>query len=381
MADYRDFKNSFPSLSSQLAVPDHLQSVWSTSINSDYSRFTDSLQQLRGLDFAMHEWGSTASLLAETYFDRQKHLALSSLAHISSPLSDLAQRGIYALDRLATEQSSYTIGKFSGIAAEHSRLTDHVATIASDSAIRMSSLLTGMTALSQLERYDQSGLRTPYHDLISQQSTLSNLGVGVIESWATHASLNTYANAWLNYAPVVEPYSSAHAIAVFAPSPVELPIDDEAEEALTDAVDGIMERLASVDRALLEPYGGARAGLYRQDTDWRRQVASSARELMTHLLRKLAPDDKLNAFFTDPSSRKVDGEFTRKAQLEFIFRDIATGSYAIMAEKDIDLVLATFFPTNEVVHSLVTPLDERQMVVLIRRIEGCVSVVLAAGGY
>ena len=103
--------------------------------------------------------------------------------------------------------------------------------------------------------------------------------------------------------------------------------------------------------------------------------------MFDHLLRQLAPDTSLHSFFDDPSKEMADGEFRRNARLRYIFRDVGTGSYAKMAEQDIKIAEATFFPSNAVVHELGSALSEHQMRVLWRRIQGCVSVVLEAAGH
>ena len=76
----------------------------------------------------------------------------------------------------------------------------------------------------------------------------------------------------------------------------------------------------------------------------------------------------------------IDGDFKRNARLRYIFREIATESYAKMAEQDIKLAEATFFPSNDIVHKL-SSLSEHQMRVFCRRVQGCVSVVLEVAGY
>ena len=92
-------------------------------------------------------------------------------------------------------------------------------------------------------------------------------------------------------------------------------------------------------------------------------------------------DSDLRSFLEDPESDMVNREFKRNARLRYIFREVATGSYAQMAEQDIKLAEATFFPSNDIVHRLSSPLSEKQMRVFWRRIQGSVSVVLEAAGY
>ena len=140
-------------------------------------------------------------------------------------------------------------------------------------------------------------------------------------------------------------------------------------------------RLTLVHADLVVPFLGAVDALKSRNPDRARHVGASLRSLGEHLLERLAPDAVLNGFFPSPAEHKENGKFTRRARLQFVFREVNGGGYAMMAEQDMDLMLATFFPENAAVHRLVPTLDDRELNVLVRRVEGCISVVLAAAGY
>ncbi len=189
---------------------------------------------------------------------------------------------------------------------------------------------------------------------------------------------------WLQQAPSVEQYTAGRALAIAAGSGSDVlreNRDPQAEDLLEQIGDELEARLASLDPSFVGPYRGAHAALLDRRPDWPRHVASSLRELVDHLLRRLAPNAELERFLPDPGDLFQNGEFTRKAQLRYIFRNIAVGEYEIMAAKDIDLTLATFYPANATVHTIVSPLNPDQIMVFWRRVQGCVSTVLQAGGY
>src|SRR5207249_457412 len=126
---------------------------------------------------------------------------------------------------------------------------------------------------------------------------------------------------WLQHAPSIEQYTAARAFAVVAGSGPEVlreSVDPEAEAVLQRVGDELETRLASLDAAFVQPYRGAHAALTDRRPDWQRHVATSLRELVDHLLRRLAPDGELATFFANPGDLFQNGEFTRKAQLRFI---------------------------------------------------------------
>ncbi len=216
----------------------------------------------------------------------------------------------------------------------------------------------------------------------SSLTGLSALGSSVYNWYTSFATFDP--NSLLCRAPTIEPYTATFATAVVAG------VDESVLEALRapstdDYIDGLgnslNERLAHVSTDLVEVYLEFVNATKLHHHGWVRHATISLRTLFDHLLRYLAPDIKLVEYFANPEVEKIDGEFTRNARLRYIFREVAVGEYAKMAEQDIKIAEATFFPANSVVHTLASKLSERQVRVLHRRIEGCVSVVLEAAGY
>lgn len=189
------------------------------------------------------------------------------------------------------------------------------------------------------------------------------------------------ASCFLFQAPTIQPYAAARATAVFAG--IDEGILDRlavpAADAVLDEIGGNLEsRLGEVDPDLPRVYREGIAAIESAHQGWIRHAMVSFRTLFQHLLRLLAPDSDLRSFFEDPADHMIDGEFTRKAQLRYIFRDLATDAYARLAEQDIEYAQATFFPMNDEVHELASALSDQQVLVLCRRIQGCISVVLEA---
>lgn len=214
-------------------------------------------------------------------------------------------------------------------------------------------------------------------------STLNVLASAIYQEYAALQSIDT--RSFLFHAPTVEPYAAAQATGLL------IGVDDavlralrvESTEVLLDELgDDFQSRLEAVSPELADVYREGLAAMESRHHGWIRHAGVSFRTMFVHLLRQLAPDATLHSYYSDdPTKEMIDGEFTRDAQLRYIYRDVAIGSYAKMAEQDIKLAEATFFPANEVVHRLESPLSEHQMRVLWRRIQGSASVVLEAAGY
>ncbi|MDP8212113.1 MAG: hypothetical protein P9X22_02325 [Candidatus Zapsychrus exili] len=185
-------------------------------------------------------------------------------------------------------------------------------------------------------------------------------------------------------APTIEPYAAISAAAVLhrldecALDQLSVKSTDSFLDTLGDEVE---TRLQAVNPKLADVYREGITAIRSGHDGWIRHAGVSFRTLLDHLLRYLAPDENLKSFLENPEDDIKDGEFTRNSRLRYIFREVALGSYSKMAEQDIKLTEATFFPSNEIVHKLSAPLSEHQMRVFCRRVQGCVSVVLEVAGY
>ncbi len=218
-------------------------------------------------------------------------------------------------------------------------------------------------------------------DMGQEITSLYSQSAAVYDDLASSRVLDPH--SLLFQAPTIEPYAAMQVAGVLAG------IDEEkldqcrlesTDTFLDELGDELVSRLRSVNPELAEVYSEGIAAIESGHKGWIRHAGVSFRTMFKHLLRELAPNSVLDSFFEDPEKEKLDGEYSRNAQLRYIFRDVATGSYEKMAEQDIKIAEATFFPSNEVVHKLKSPLSEKQMRVLWRRIQGTVSVVLEASG-
>jgi hypothetical protein len=191
---------------------------------------------------------------------------------------------------------------------------------------------------------------------------------------------------WLRQSPVREVYTGTRAGAA-ATGAVEDDVfddaaDDEVEAALGRVADELEGRLAAVHTDFLESYRGAARALESRPPDWVRHFFSSVRMLVDALLKRLAPSHALNAWDPTPSPEHFSrNQWTRKAQLRYIYREVRVGKTLVLAEGSIDMTLATFFPADSGVHELIPPFTEVQARVVWRHVQGEVSKLLEAAGY
>jgi len=92
------------------------------------------------------------------------------------------------------------------------------------------------------------------------------------------------------------------------------------DEVITPESDELTGWLGDLDPAFLDMLQGAERTITSQNPDRCRHFASSHRELCTHLLHQLAPDNDVEEWTDDPNHFH-EGRPTRRARLQFIGRN------------------------------------------------------------
>jgi len=104
-----------------------------------------------------------------------------------------------------------------------------------------------------------------------------------------------------------------------AETEIQLIADVELETA------GCIALLQRVDPGLARPYVGARDALNGNNADRARHILSSLRELWSHLLRRLAPDELVSAWITGNTNQQDllhEGRPTRRARVLYDCREL-----------------------------------------------------------
>ncbi len=139
------------------------------------------------------------------------------------------------------------------------------------------------------------------------------------------------------------------------------------QEIAEDSSDSVVRVLASVNPDWVPLLSGAREAIRSSNPDKVRQSVTSLRELSTHILHHLSPDDEIRKWSTsdDDFSNKRP---TRKGRLRYIARNINHGPFTDFVDKDITALVAIFDMFQPGTHSLTPYFTEDQVKVLIARV-------------
>lgn len=181
-------------------------------------------------------------------------------------------------------------------------------------------------------------------------------------------------SGWLLEAPVVQTYEAARSIAYIAG--VEEHSDLDFGEPIVryrpEPAD-VAAKIEAVGEEFIVLYDAAVDAVDSLRPDYARQAAAALRELLDHLLRRLAPNSEVKAH---PEYAALLPTQSRKARLRFLFRNVLDGAYAEFVEKDIDLILQTFNALHKAVHTLENPYTEAEVRLLLTRVTGNIAMIL-----
>lgn len=134
-------------------------------------------------------------------------------------------------------------------------------------------------------------------------------------------------------------------------------------EIAAETGDGLQALLVDLDPKLLRMREGAIQALASNNPDRVRHFTISYRELLTHVLHKLSPDEEVSAWSNSPNDY-ADGRLTRDARLRFITRGINHGPLTDFFKKDIAAMVAVFNVFNGGTHAATSSHTEAQLLAL-----------------
>jgi hypothetical protein len=146
----------------------------------------------------------------------------------------------------------------------------------------------------------------------------------------------------------------------------------DAREEIAGETDGALPALLSkLNPELLRLWEGARQARRSSNPDRVRHFATSLRELLTHVLHQLSPDDELRTW-SSSAADFANNRPTRKARLRFIAREIDHGPFTEFVEKDINATLAAFNLFHAGTHAISSRLTEPQLAALQAKVESAI---------
>jgi len=162
----------------------------------------------------------------------------------------------------------------------------------------------------------------------------------------------------------------------------EVELDAEAEEfereigreLAAETSEQLILLIRRLDPRLVVLLEGARAAVAAGHPDHVRHFAVSLRELFTHVLHLLAPDDEVRQWTKEPQHYS-NGRPTRRARLLYSTREFAP-SFGDFATADVDAVLKFIDAFQKGTHGVSPDLSGQQLIDLGRRMEGLLRLLL-----
>lgn len=135
------------------------------------------------------------------------------------------------------------------------------------------------------------------------------------------------------------------------------------------------DSLRRIDTGLPALLHGAREALNKANPDRARHVVTSIRELFTHVLHRLAPDDGIRAW-TDSAQFFDNGRPTRRARLLYINRGINVDTLSSFVDADVNSALTLIKALQVGTHEITSRFTDRQLRALVDRMESLLLFLL-----
>jgi hypothetical protein len=133
--------------------------------------------------------------------------------------------------------------------------------------------------------------------------------------------------------------------------------------------------LPKVHSGLLNMWKGAIETFNTNNSDKVRQFTASLRELFTHVMHQLAPDDKVKNWTEEPTFYH-QGKPTRKARLHFICRNISNKPFDKFVEKNIQATLEFIDIFQDGTHSIESGFTPQQLIAMKSKAETTLKFLL-----
>lgn len=116
---------------------------------------------------------------------------------------------------------------------------------------------------------------------------------------------------------------------------------------------------------------GAEAALVNKELDYPRHFSTSLRELFTHTLHQIAPDEAIQTWSQDERDY-LEGKPTSKARLRFLLRDVkGNKEFEKFLENDIIITLDYFLPLFQTgIHTISVPYTDDQLKMMLLKMQG-----------
>jgi hypothetical protein len=254
--------------------------------------------------------------------------------------------------------------------ADHNAMRSSIAAIASQPSVR--ELLSSLDTTRLLH----TSLSSQYRLLKLEAVPFGNR----IDASALFANdlTSQFSKLTRSYRDLVECIPSipeAHVPFVAKYTPVEYSLELEVLEQISvddvdegDRLPSIDDELAAFDEKLLILMKGARQSLESDNPDRPRHVTTSVRELFTHIIHRLAPDDEIRSWSADDEYYH-NNRPTHRARLLYICRKFSCDPLAKFVEDDVKAALTLVDSLNAGTHQVESKLTTSQLEAIVSRME------------
>jgi hypothetical protein len=299
----------------------------------------------------------------------------------SSNISKLIQQT--TIQSAAWKNQFQAIDKIAGVSQRYDLvLQSHLA-----EAFKFSALSQISLSHLALEGVVGNALKVEPSIQIALQRTFTDFATSYSKLFA---SLSNNPASVISLPPVVSQYPAVEffngvrvAESVTVESADEFELEAELEEETHQLEKDIQQETANILEELLGrlnveliiPLHGARQSLASTNPDKVRHLATSLRELFTHVLHALSPDDKVKSWSNFPEHYQ-NGKPTRRARLLYICRSLNHDPFSDFLEKDIDAVLEFIKLFQRGTHEIIPTYTDFHLKMMLVRMESALRFLL-----
>lgn len=236
---------------------------------------------------------------------------------------------------------------------------------------------------SLLSTFELGKIGAPLEISIEESSALQNRFLGLTDSYSNlykpmsnkELFINTLPDTIALHTPF-EYYRDTELISIISNEPDTIEIEDDYVEIELNAE--LSGYLSDMDPDMPKMLEGAKESLKLNNPDKIRHFSTSLRELFTHVIHHLSPNDKIKKWSEDPSYY-FNKKPTRKARLLYICRGINHDSFTDFIESDIDSVLSFINLFQGGTHGIKSKLTDNQLNAMLLRMESTLTYLIKIG--
>lgn len=313
-----------------------------------------------------------------------------SKAHsfIKSPMFDLARQANFSISQISTSS------QISEMAKEATRLSELQEQLCyfkgSDIALQAHfSMVSQFSLLAQ-----QSFSQIPFQDIgrlivLSEgaRNIFQKIHMDFAESYSRLFSsfeqdtLKVVSLPPLTtYLPPLEFYTSSRVIRTITTPEVDVYPDEVGilTELTKETNDIVVSYINRINPSLAKLWQGANQALKSENPDSVRHFITSLRELLTHVIHSLSPDDKLRTW-SSATEHYYNNKPTRRARLLYICREVNHEPFDHFLNKDIESVLACFELFQQGTHEIEPSFSPSQLQAIKLRAESAIRLLVEIG--